>query len=105
MTNSILHLGLMEDGEIELDLAALELAALDHPGIELDDYIDELTGIELALRAADGDAAGSVAQAQTLRSVMVGDFGFSGDRTHYDDPQNADLIAVVDRRLGLPMSL
>ena len=46
MTNSILHLGLMEDGEIELDLAALELAALDHPGIDLDEYIDELTGIE-----------------------------------------------------------
>lgn len=105
MTNSILHLGLMEDGEIELDLAALELAALDHPGIDLDDYIDELTGIELALRAADDNAAASVAQAQALRSVMVEDFGFSGDRTHYDDPQNADLIAVVDRRLGLPISL
>ena len=105
MTNSILHLGLMEDGEIELDLAALELAALDHPGIDLDDYIDELAGIELALRAADDNAPGSVAQAQTLRSVMVEDFGFSGDRTHYDDPQNADLIAVVDRRLGLPISL
>jgi len=64
MTNSILHLGLMEDWDIELDLAALELAALDHPGINLDEYSDELAGIELALRAADGDAAGSVAQAQ-----------------------------------------
>ncbi len=105
MTNSILHLGLMEDGEIELDLAALELAALDHPGIDLDEYLDELTDIEIALRAADGDAAGSAAQAQALSSVMVEEFGFSGDRTHYDDPQNADLIAVVDRRLGLPISL
>ena len=37
MTNSILHFGLMEDGEIELDLAALELAALDHPGIDRDE--------------------------------------------------------------------
>ena len=105
MTNSILHLGLMEDGEIELDLAALELAALDHPSIDLDEYIDELTDIEMALRAADGDAANSVAQAQALSSVMVEEFGFSSDRTHYDDPQNADLIAVVDRRLGLPISL
>ncbi|RZL28921.1 MAG: hypothetical protein EOP64_02870, partial [Sphingomonas sp.] len=105
MTNTILHLGLVEDGEIELDLAALELAALDHPGIDLDDYIDELTDIEIALRAADGDAVGSVAQAEALSRVMVEEFGFSGDRTHYDDPQNADLIAVVDRRLGLPISL
>jgi hypothetical protein len=45
MTNSILHLRLMEDGEIKLDLAAWELAALDHPGINLDEYIDELAGI------------------------------------------------------------
>lgn len=66
MTNSILHLGLMEDGEIELDLAALELAVLDHPGIDLDEYLDELTDIEIALRAADGDAVGSIAQAQAL---------------------------------------
>ncbi|MES2421895.1 MAG: transglutaminase-like domain-containing protein [Pseudomonadota bacterium] len=105
MTNTILHLGLMEDGEIELDLAALELAALDHPDVDLDEYIDALTDIEIALRAADGDAAGTAAQAQALSSVMVEEFGFSGDRTHYDDPQNADLIAVVDRRLGLPISL
>ncbi len=105
MTNSILHLGLMEDGDIELDLAASELAALDHPGINLDEYSDELAGIELALRAADGDAAGSVAQAQALSSVLAEEFGFSGNRAHYDDPQNADLTAVVDRRLGLPISL
>ncbi len=105
MNNSILHLGLMEDGEIELDLGALELAALDHPGIDIDEYIDKLTDIEIALRAANGDAVGSVARAQALSSVMVEEFGFSGDRTHYDDPQNADLIAVVDRRLGLPISL
>nr|WP_253069864.1 transglutaminase-like domain-containing protein [Sphingomonas sp. H160509] len=95
----------MEDGEIELDLAALELAALDHPGIDRDEYLDELTDMEIALRAADGDAVSSAAQAQALSSVMVEEFGFSGDRTHYDDPQNADLIAVVDRRLGLPISL
>jgi len=50
MTNTILHLGLMEDGEIEVDLAALELAALDHPGIDLDEYLDELTDMEMALR-------------------------------------------------------
>lgn len=95
----------MKDGEIELDLAALELAALDHPGIDLDEYIDELIDIEIALRAADSDAASSVAQAKALSSVMVEEFGFSGDRTHYDDPQNADLVAVVGRRLGLPISL
>ena len=101
MTNSILHLGLMEDGDIELDLAALELAALDHPGVDLDEYIDELTDIEIALRAADGDAVSSVAQAQALSSVMVEEFGFSGDRVHYDDPQNADLVLMRSNPLRI----
>ena len=37
---------------------------------------------------------------------MLGDaFGFAGDRETYDDPDNADLIRVIDRRCGLPISL
>lgn len=105
MTHSILHLGLMEDTEIDLDLAALELAALDHPGVDLDPYVDALRSMQAALHAVGGNAASSVDRAQALSVMMAEDFGFSGDRARYDDPQNADLIAVIDRRLGLPISL
>jgi regulator of sirC expression with transglutaminase-like and TPR domain len=40
-----------------------------------------------------------------LAAVLGGEFGFVGDAETYDDPANADLIAVLDRRRGLPVSL
>ena len=36
---------------------------------------------------------------------MVGRYGYDGDRLSYDDPRNADLMAVIDRRRGLPVAL
>jgi regulator of sirC expression with transglutaminase-like and TPR domain len=36
---------------------------------------------------------------------MVGRFGYDGDRLSYDDPKNADLMSVIDRRRGLPVAL
>jgi regulator of sirC expression with transglutaminase-like and TPR domain len=40
-----------------------------------------------------------------MAEVIGGEFGFLGDRDTYDDPDNADLIRVIDRRRGLPVSL
>jgi regulator of sirC expression with transglutaminase-like and TPR domain len=105
MDDSILHIGLLEDEAIELDIAALELAALDHPGISLDPYIEILTAMTERIAAEANAADGSEEQARSLSTVIAGHFGFVGDRATYDDPANADLIRVVDRRRGLPVSL
>ena len=52
-----------------------------------------------------GDAESAVARAKILARVIGTEFGFVGDRQSYDDPDNADLIRVIDRRRGLPVSL
>lgn len=40
-----------------------------------------------------------------LNHLLFHELGFEGDRETYDDPLNALLPAVVDRRKGLPISL
>ena len=40
-----------------------------------------------------------------LRTLLFDDLGFAGDRAQYYDPQNSLIDAVLDRRLGLPISL
>jgi regulator of sirC expression with transglutaminase-like and TPR domain len=40
-----------------------------------------------------------------LTQVMAEEHGYNGDRQHYDDLQNANLIRVIDRRRGLPVAL
>lgn len=105
MTLDVTELGLLDDEEIELDLAALALSALDHEGVDLDRYLELLDDIEDSLAEAGEDALAPTAQGEALARVFAGEFGFTGDTESYDAPLNADLIRVLDRRRGLPVSL
>ena len=105
MIKEIAHLGLLEDAAITLDLAALQLSALDHPGVDIAPYAAMLQEIAEQLQARGRAARTPREQADALSEVLGGDFGFEGDRATYDDPANADLIDVLERRRGLPVSL
>ena len=97
--------GLVDDEEIELDAAALVLSELDHPGTDLAPYIEVLRQIHGRLRELGSEALASNDQAQFLADVLHGEFSFVGDTDTYDAPLNGDLIRVMDRRRGLPVSL
>ncbi len=99
------QLGEQGDGPHDIAQAALMLAALDHAGRSLQPYEDHLAEIaeaaaqemQLLPYAHDG--------ARALASVMAARYGYDGDRLSYDDPRNADLMSVIDRRRGLPVAL
>jgi len=106
----IAYLGLLADDEIELDSAALALSALDHPGTDLESYLDQLRAITASLEAArrpieTADLGSGAAQGALLAEIIGGRFGFIGDAETYDAPINGDMIRVLDRRRGLPISL
>ncbi|USI73230.1 SirB1 family protein [Sphingomonas morindae] len=105
MDDSITALGLLEDEAITLDSAALELAALDHPGTDLAPYVALLTEMTERLVHLGGEARAAGERATALATLFAEDYGFVGDADRYDDPDNADLIRVIDRRRGLPVSL
>ncbi|MDG2003491.1 MAG: transglutaminase-like domain-containing protein [Novosphingobium sp.] len=99
------QIGLLDDDEIELDLAALALSELDHDGIELGPYLALLDEVADRLSTV-GEGAQTVSQqAEVLAQVLHAEFGFVGDAASYDAPLNADFIRVLDRKLGLPVSL
>src|ERR1700733_130921 len=99
------RLGEAGDGPHDIARAALMLAALDHSGRELAPYFEHLTDIAEHARAEARLASNAEDGARALAALMVGRYGYDGDRLAYDDPKNADLIAVVDRRRGLPVAL
>jgi regulator of sirC expression with transglutaminase-like and TPR domain len=104
MGTDIETLGLLEDDEIELDQAALALSELDHEGVDLSPYVNLLEDIgERLVNFAEAKTA--EAQAEALAQVFHNQFGFTGDAESYDAPLNADIIRVLDRRRGLPVSL
>ena len=42
---------------------------------------------------------------EALAEAMAGDLRLAGDLFTYEDPENADIIAVTERRRGLPVTL
>lgn len=110
MNESIVYIGLLADEEIELDSAALALSALDHEGADVESYLDRLRDITSAVaaarvRAGDDTLQSGAEQGALLARVIGGELGFVGDSEAYDAPLNADMIRVLDRRRGLPVSL
>jgi regulator of sirC expression with transglutaminase-like and TPR domain len=96
-----------ESGGDPLDIAhvALMLAALDHPERPLEPYLARLREIEEAMKAQSPLIVRAEDGAQALVDLLARRLGYDGDRLEYDDPRNADLIAVIDRRRGLPVAL
>lgn len=105
MNEAIRLLGLLDDEAIMLDEAALGLAALDHPGVDLAPYAERLSAIGATLFKRGRGLTGAHDRAELLADVIGDEFGFHGDQSNYDDPANADLMAVLDRRKGLPVTL
>ena len=84
------------DEEIPLDEAALLIAA--HARPELD--------IAAELRRLDELAAGSKeATLDGLTHHLFDELGFRGNAEHYHDPDNSYLDQVLQRRLGIPLTL
>jgi regulator of sirC expression with transglutaminase-like and TPR domain len=99
------QIGEESDGPIDIAEAALMLSALDHGGRPLEPYQAHLAEIAEFARAEAKLATTAEQGARSLAALLVGRYGYDGDRLHYDDPQNADFIAVIDRRRGLPVAL
>jgi regulator of sirC expression with transglutaminase-like and TPR domain len=81
---------------IPLDEAALLIAAHAHPEIDIPARLDSLDA--LARRVASADAA-------SVSEALFVDGGFAGNTVDYYDPANSYLDDVLDRRLGIPITL
>lgn len=109
LKDDLARLGDCEDGAIDVAEAALGLAALDHPTADLEPYRAHIAalGASLAERAhAAIDGVESARdRAALLADVMTIEWGYHGDVETYEDAQNANLMRVIDRRRGLPVTL
>jgi regulator of sirC expression with transglutaminase-like and TPR domain len=91
-----------EPGEA-LAPAALAIARVEYPALDAAPYLQRLERMgEAAAGRLQRDNPSRIA---TLNAYLYEELGFSGNRDHYDDPRNSFLNEVLDRRLGIPISL
>ncbi|MEA2769397.1 MAG: hypothetical protein QOD93_2359 [Acetobacteraceae bacterium] len=100
-------IGQLADSEIDIGNAALQLARVDAPDAEWQKAARHLSDLAhgAVKQAAAMDKEDLPARAAALADLLVGDFGYAGDMETYEDPANANLIRVTERRRGLPVAL
>ena len=89
------------DDAIDLGRAALAVARIEHP--QLDDR-HELARLD-ALAARVGAARDAGGTLDRLRRFLFQEEGFRGNDGEYYDPRNSCLNDVLDRKLGIPITL
>jgi regulator of sirC expression with transglutaminase-like and TPR domain len=91
---------------INVPRAALQMArAIAYPNLNIAGYMMALH--ELSEAAADAIDPGLPAPEQIARlsNFLFEEEGFRGNAAEYGDPRNSFLNEVIDRRLGIPISL
>jgi regulator of sirC expression with transglutaminase-like and TPR domain len=94
----------LEDEKIDLTRAALVIARTEYPRFDIEAYagrMDEL-GERVGARIADLRAPHTIA---ALNHVLFDEAGLRGNCNDYYDPRNSFLNDVLDRGLGIPITL
>lgn len=94
-----------DDEQINLAEAALLIAAEEYPRLDVEAYLDKLDHFgDLAREQATG-SHDAVDLISALNSTLFDRLGFRGNRESYYDPRNSFLNEVIDRRVGIPITL
>jgi regulator of sirC expression with transglutaminase-like and TPR domain len=93
------------DPEINLAEAALLIAKEEYRGLDVAHYLGCLDEMAEAVRARLGTVTDPAAVATGLSGYLFRDLGFRGNTADYYDPRNSFLNEVLDRRLGIPITL
>jgi regulator of sirC expression with transglutaminase-like and TPR domain len=93
------------DADLNLALAALLVAQEEYPQLPIDRYLGRLDILaEEARDRLDGETAPLMVM-QELLNTLYQRHDFRGNREAYYDPRNSFLNDVLDRGLGIPLTL
>jgi len=96
---------LLERTEIPLDEAALAIAAEEYPGLDPVACLSRLDRLAKAVESKLGDLRPPLRVMQAMREVLRDEERFRGNEKDYYDPRNSFLNEVLERRLGIPITL
>ena len=83
-------------GKMRLDVAAFCVAAHAHPGLDVDRECGRLDALANRCPTTTFDG---------MRAYLFETLGFRGNTRDYGDPDNSFLDSVLERRVGIPISL
>ncbi len=88
-----------------LDWACLAVARLEYDGLQPEPVEAALATLAGRVRELGAGPGAGLRQLQALQRVLGAEEGFRGNEAQYHAPENSFLNLVLERRLGLPISL
>lgn len=93
------------DDRVDLACAVLEIARDDYPDLDVAGYLRRIDQIAVHVMERLGSEKTVYHRIAALNSVMFEEHGFHGNRRNYYDPKNSFLNEVIERKMGIPISL
>ena len=93
------------DEGVDLARAALLIACEEYPDLEPGRYLVRLERMAEAVRGRLHAGAGPAEAVGALNEYLFAEEGFRGNEQDYYDPRNSFLNDVLDRRVGIPITL
>ena len=100
--NSLAALG---DDELPLLGTALLIARDEYPDLDAASYSAQVDTYASALRPQLERDIDLPARLTAINKYLFEEVGYAGNNAQYDDPRNSYMNDVVDRKLGIPISL
>jgi regulator of sirC expression with transglutaminase-like and TPR domain len=91
--------------DLSLLEGALAIASAEYPALNIDSYRSQLDIWADELRERLSEGASAEERLRALNNYLFEELGFSGNIDDYYDPRNSYLNEVLDRKLGIPITL
>jgi regulator of sirC expression with transglutaminase-like and TPR domain len=93
------------ESRLDLGRAALLIASEEYPGLDILRYVARLEAMAAAVRPVVGATDAPQEQVEHLNTYLFVERGFRGNTQGYYDPRNSFLNDVLDRKLGIPITI
>ncbi len=100
-----LELSVLDETAFPLDRAALALGLDEYPDLNIQAYLRKLDSLAASAEVLIGLDRNPVNVIEAINEVLFVQEGLRGNAEDYYDPRNSFLNEVLDRRLGIPISL
>ncbi len=94
-----------QDNEIDLGRAALVIAQMEYPDLEVEPYLKRMDRLATVIKDLVGDEESVYRLLACINVVLFKQEGFQGNRSNYYDPKNSFLNDLIDRKMGIPITL
>lgn len=90
---------------INLAAAALFIAQEEYPDLDVEEYLNTLDTMAMEVEERLPPTPYPLKVLKTINHYLFEDLKFAGNDTNYYDPKNSFLNDVIDRRVGIPITL